>query len=198
MNDRVGYASSYSIPTSGGRKSRPAWLRGAPAERRPALEEVHRVLVRDEDGALYPDLAQRVAAAGYAEDVCLRFGELPEDRRSVTPWRGMCEAGVSVFPARKTPAGDYVLGWDWDPLQRALVVVARQDRDAYEVRGWICGSGTCGEPLLRDIWGVEPVPAAAIVASVVPSYELEMWNVRKGGGLDERLGCLPASREGGR
>lgn len=73
--------------------------------------EIARDLERERE-SVYPGLAERLAEDGWQKTkrpVYLRFGELPEGGRSTTEVAELWEDGISVFSARLTKAGHYVV-----------------------------------------------------------------------------------------
>ena len=142
-----------------------------------------------ERDAFYPDLAERLAADGWAETekpVYLRFGELPEDGRSTTEVGGIWEKGISVFAGRLTKAGHYVIKVaSWGYAIEFLRLCEEEDRDAYFVTGKRAGKGGAKEPLLKTVVSCEPVPDGCVIAVPGGSCSLDRWNDRRFGGYLE-------------
>ena len=138
---------------------------------------------RDQEEASHRGLAQRLVEAGLvAVEVYLRMGE-PPGRGPSRSIFGYDEEGVSVFAGNKTVHGHYVLQLPNWALRADLIRFSSEDeaREAYFVRGRRVGTGSDGEPLLDEVWEVEPVPPPALVAVAPPSRALEEWNIRRGG-----------------
>ncbi len=137
---------------------------------------------RDKEEASHRGLAHRLAEAGLlAVEVYLRMGE-PPGRGPSRSIFGYDEEGVSVFAGNKTVHGHYVLQLPNWALRADLIRFCEDEaREAYFVRGRRAGTGSDGEPLLGEVWEVEPVPPPALVAVAPPSRALEEWNIRRGG-----------------
>jgi len=89
---------------------------------------------------------------------------------------------------RRTVEGHYLLNLD-NPLQVTLTtMIALSGRPAYLFGGRVCGRGTSGEPILRDVDYVEPLPDDCLVATKTPSLIVEDWNERR---LGARLEDVP-------
>ena len=164
------------------------------------MEHARVAALRDRDAASYPGL-YRALAAGVSKDApkaYIRFGDLPPDERSRIwgPARTTHERGVSVFAARKTPDGHYILDLD-NALQHTLTAfVVEGQRPAYVARGRGAGRGINREPLLRDV-DLEPLPDDALVVTKTPSLVLEEWNAdRFGAGLEDVPGLSRYFEEG--
>ena len=148
------------------------------------LDLLHREAILDRGAAGYPDLYEALAA-GLPKDAptaYVRFGDLPPDERSQIwgPAGSTHEEGVSVFAARETADGHYLLDLD-NSLQHVLTAMAEDgQRPAYVARGRGVGRGTNGEPLLRDV-DLEPLPDGALVITKTPSLILEDWNAERFG-----------------
>jgi hypothetical protein len=168
----------------------------SPKERGELLA-LERELRKDRAYADYPGLGREVARAGFVDEtVYLRFGDLPETRRS---WRGgtpYWEKGISVFAGNLTHDGNYVLRISTTGLHWGVIACCSvEDRPAYFVRGkQLRGNrssrGACGEPLLKRIHSTRPVPQDAVIAADVDSFALEDWGRRRGSAPGKP--CIPA------
>lgn len=191
-------------------------------EDRATFRSVEVLVNRDRMFADYWNLGDALAEEGIeSERVYLRFGELPAGRYSegygahlegvekevqqLAARFGMdargCERGLSVFAGSLTVDGHYVIRLENHLLHyMILMLCAIDNRSAYFIRGETLrgnrsSRGSCGEPLMKRIRSVEPVPAGAIVGATRPSHSLEDWNRRRGAFQDriepDPVGTLP-------
>lgn len=133
----------------------------------------------DREAARAHGQAKALKAAGTVpEKIFLRLGELPKGpSRSVL---GYYEDGISVFAGAKTVEGHYIVKLSNKWLRSSLArFCATEDRIAYFVTGKVEGRGSDGEPLLRELRSVEPVPTEATVVAEPSSLALEEWNRRR-------------------
>ena len=171
-----------------------AYYESVSAWERRELMRIYDEALEDRRNARRPDLYDALKAGGWAVEprrTYLRFGDAPADGKSMrwgpTNANGRYERGVSVFSARTTSEGHVLLNLD-NPLQFTLTsMIALSGRPAYLLRGRVCGKGTSGEPLLRDVDYLEPLPNDCLVATKTPSRIVEGWNERRIGGPLEDL-----------
>ena len=158
----------------------------ASAWERRGLQRIYEEALADRRNARRPDLYDVLKAAGWAAEprrTYLRFGGIPAGERSAKLGPSghiqRREKGVSVFPARMTAEGHYLLDLD-NPLQFTLTsLMALSGRPAYLFRGRVCGRGGTGEPLLRDVDYAVLLPSRCIVATKTPSKIVEDWNTER-------------------
>ncbi len=145
--------------------------------------QVRALLERDREDASHPHAYERLASAGLAEEtVYLRFGDVSDGLRSaISPLGGVNESGMSVFAGMLTRDGHYLVDTPYLDLRADLVGYAHEGQPAYLVRGYAAGRGSDGEPLIRYVDGIEPLPPGALVWADPPSHALEMWNVHRFG-----------------
>ncbi len=169
---------------------------GRSAVRRRLEKDEGHVLDAERD-TLYPGLAERIAAEGWAETdepVYLRFGLPPEGGYSGVGIPGVQEAGVSVFAGRLTKGGHYVVSHptNWARVEFARLC-GRDRREAYFVKGPLAeGLGGAEDPLLAGVDSVEPVPDDCVIAFPGGSRSLDEHNERNFGGP---LGAVPGLRK---
>lgn len=157
---RVTAHASMPYPAQGGSNASlwVAWERGTwesweglnslPSERAewlPKLRQlVERVLSETPEGqALLTAHSRR--SEGTA--CFVRFGKLPEAGRSWNHRDNHYEAGVSVYPARKTKAGYWI---DLAGIDAVSAMFIQTAGELYEVNGTPIGTGSDGEPVLAD------------------------------------------------
>jgi uncharacterized protein len=175
------------------------------------LEPTQRMVEQNEADAWYPELTARLSESCPPVPGLwyLRFGAPPESGKSHCRPRGLPlalqglvsllpveEAGISVFAGERLEGGHFVfrLDPDLDLRPDLLGYVGREDRPAYFLRGHkMYERGSGGEPLLSQIYEIEPVPPEGIVAVAPGSRALEEWNERRGGPLEDRVPGLAAA-----
>lgn len=87
-----------------------------------------------------------------AKPCYVRYGKLPKGGRSINHADGSLEAGVSVYYGERLPSGEArALPRSNMELAGALSIM---DRQLYIVTGELAGTGSDGEPVLRNcrIW----------------------------------------------
>jgi uncharacterized protein len=155
-------------------------------------QHAERLIKADAAASKYPDLAERLLAAGPTRKVYVRFGLPPPGERSALPHipgRPPGWGGVSVFRAWRTRGGHYVLQTDPHPLPVMVPQLAYQpNREAYLASGDPVEDPPC-EPLLRNVTLV-PISRGTVIVSRSPSAALEEWNQHRG--IDDLEAALDA------
>lgn len=98
--------------------------------------------------------AARMPVTRDDQDAYIRFGGIPDGERSRNHADGHAEAGVSVYTARivGVPPGSELPGVYTPAEARAPELASLvASRDAYLVTGREVGTGSDGEPVLRDV-----------------------------------------------
>lgn len=96
-------------------------------------------------------LEQRIAAKRkIAEKGFIRFGDVPEDEKSYNYRDGFYEKGVSVYNALFYPDGKYEIIPENDI--QVFGSISFGSRPAFRVWGDVVGTGSDGEPLLRNVY----------------------------------------------
>lgn len=94
-------------------------------------------------------MRQRAAQANAGEHCYIRFGTLPKSGHSRNHITGEAEAGVSVYPASKVGANEYIV--DMRGIDAGSGLFILQNRQPYIVTGDVVGKGSDGEPLLINV-----------------------------------------------
>lgn len=98
-------------------------------------------------------------AAQAVHPAYIRWGHLPKGGRSRNHATGNLEAGISVYRARYNPELE-VYEYDDEALAGAAVAYMFAGVSPYLVTGREVGTGSDGEPLLRDVRIIGPLGLA--------------------------------------
>lgn len=173
----------------GGREPDPALLSTATAkDPRVRAASVYYPHIAFNWQAIFLNYKNCRAGPNREDPLYLRFGDLPEDGRSlIVPFLGFREVAASVYRGRRIEDASYCI--DLRQLlmgveSRQLRLFLYQERPLFVVRGREVGFGGTGEPILVDAQVIEEVsPNALEVLPRLPKSEaaLTWWRAKMSG-----------------